>query len=306
VSTDPDGGDDITSALGSSWNVPPYDCGTQLAQGTNTFVVTKTAGPCENRQYFTTFDVVGPLTGSYGFTYQVACNTESGDLTSWLGVCRDAISPCTCVRSPFPTGCVPSAPEGAAGTCSGTCNLVGPCGTVTANRCDGDSGRFCFTDDDCEFCSNQPDIGCATDGDCDFGGCGALPGFCEANPSISCTPPEYGGNSTCDGTCTPAACGTVIADRCDDNPNRTCVSNADCGSCSNSPLSPCENDGDCNFSLCLAGLTNIDNGFSFFNLEVTTAAGAAPSFPTMDAVKTGLLVLGLLSIGVVLILRRAT
>jgi len=99
----------------------------------------------------------------------------------------------------------------------------------------------------------------------------------------------------------------LITGQCNDNPNQACSTAADCGSCSNAPQQPCEVNDDCSFGTCLEVLDNIDDGYDdpiFAPLiEVNTAVGALDGLPMIDRFKTGLMVLGLLSIGVVLILR---
>jgi len=310
--SNPDSGQDISSAVGSSWNVPPYDCTSGLAgeQETSTFVVTKTTPPCLSKQYSTDFTVSDPINGDFGVTMQVGCDTGSDKLTSWVAVCDGSSVKCGCEGANFQLGtCAIGSDDGDPGSCTGTCTLAGTCGG--GNTCSGDPGRSCFTDADCRFCGNNESVLCNLNSDCEFGDCGPLRGFCSDNDAIACNPPSVPGPKGCTGTCFPAACGGLIAGRCNDAPNKSCTSNADCGRCANAPLEPCLSDVDCDFGTCEEGLTNTDNfsASDFFGIVVRRTPQDPPDPPTqltlLDPLRTGLLIAGLLSVGIVLLLRRA-
>jgi hypothetical protein len=310
-SNDPNSGTDISTAVGNSWNVPPYDCTTALSgeQQNSVFVVTKLTPPCLNVQYSTTFTVTEQLEGAFGITYQVGCDTGTGELTSSVGICEPSMGvPCSCLSVPFPLGaCSPDTPPGNQGSCNGSCTDAGTC---SGNVCTGDAGRACFVNADCKFCGNNGDVLCDVDENCEFVGCGALRGFCSDDDTLACVPPSIGGGTDCTGICIPASCGSTISGRCDDNPNRNCTTAADCGRCTNAPLQPCEINADCDFGTCEEGLTGTDSGqaLDFFGIGVRRTSEESPDAPTelpmVDPWKAGLLIVGLLTIGIALILRR--
>ena len=75
----------------------------------------------------------------------------------------------------------------------------------------------------------------------------------------------------------------------------------------NAPQQPCQSDPNCSFGSCDEVLDNIDDGFDdpIFAplLTLSTVASTPTGMAAIDRFKSGLMVLGLLSIGVVLILR---